>query len=187
MADGSPNYLKSAFFNVYNLSLLAGAAAVTVVNGDWLVGAAAVGLEALWLVLGPDFKMFQRAVRQSEREEREKLDRKRVETLMKDLPEREWQRAKSLDELRREIERDMQNNPSFQAILLQSELEKLAQLHMSFVRLASGFQRAESYLQASTPKNWSDNKKPKLDWLKTRLILRSEVSPKKTHQFCKND
>ena len=145
---GSPNYLKAAFLNVYNLSLLGGAATASAVTGDWMIALGALGLEALWLVLGPDLKPFQRAVRESARNEREKADRERVEKLMAELPEREWQRAKALDELRREIERDMANNPSFQAILLQTELEKLAQLHQSFVRLASACRRAETYLQA---------------------------------------
>ncbi len=145
---GAPNYLKAAFLNVYNLALLGGAATAAVLTGDWLIGAGALGIEALWLVLGPDLKPFQRAVRENVRQEREKEDRARVEKLMAELSEREWQRAKALDELRREIERDMQNNPSFQAILLATELEKLSQLHASFVRLASACRRAETYLQA---------------------------------------
>lgn len=145
---GSPNYLKAAFLNVYNLTLLGGAVAASALTGDWLVGLGAMGLEALWLVVGPDLKPFQRAVREGERAAREKEDRARVDALMSELSEREWQRAKALDELRREIERDMANNPSFQAILLQTELEKLSQLHASFVRLASACRRAESYLQA---------------------------------------
>ncbi|MFT3706457.1 MAG: hypothetical protein QM817_02200 [Archangium sp.] len=146
--SGSPNYLKAAFLNVYNLSLLGGAVTASAITNDWMITLGALGLEALWLVLGPDFKPFQRAVREADRAEREKVDRERVEKLMAELPEREWQRAKALDELRREIERDMANNPSFQAILLQTELEKLAQLHASFVRLASACRRAETYLQA---------------------------------------
>ncbi len=146
--DGAPNYLKAAFLNVYNLSMLAGALVAAAATGDWAIVAGAAGLEALWLVLGPDLRPFQRAVREGERQEREKKDRARVEKLMAELPEREWQRAKALDELRREIERDMANNPSFQAILLQSELDKLSQLHMSFVTLAYGCVRAETYLQA---------------------------------------
>lgn len=147
-SSGSPNYLKAAFLNVYNLSLLGGAAFASLLTGDWLVGAGALGLEALWLVFAPDFKPFQRAVRESERQVREKADRERVDKLMAELPEREWQRAKALDELRREIERDMANNPSFQAILMATELEKLSQLHQSFVRLAYACRRAETYLQA---------------------------------------
>jgi len=146
--SSSPGYLKAAFLNAYNLSLLAGAAATAAVTGDWLVAAGAAAVEALWLVLGPDFKPFQRAVREAERQEREKQDQKRVQQLLSELPEREWQRAKALDELRREVERDMATNPSFQAILLQTELEKLKTLQTSFVRLASACRRAETYLQA---------------------------------------
>lgn len=155
--SGSPNYLKAAFANVYNLSLLGGAALASVATGDWFIGAAAVGLEALWLILGPDLKPFQRAVNRQEREEREKKDKERVAKLMEQLPEREWQRARALDELKREIERDMQNNPSFQAILLQTELDKLAQLHQSFVTLATACVRAETYLQAVDVKELQRN------------------------------
>lgn len=147
-SDGPPNFLKAAFLNVYNLSLLAGAAVAAAATGDWLILAGAGAVEALWLALGPDLKPFQRAVREAERQERDKVDRERADKLMAELPEREWQRAKALDELRREIERDMANNPSFQAILLATELEKLKHLHMSFVKLAYGCRRAESYLQA---------------------------------------
>ncbi len=146
--DRGPNYLKAAFLNVYNLSLLGGASVAAAATGDWLILAGATALEALWLVLGADFKPFQRAVREADRQQREKEDRERVDKLMAELNEREWQRAKALDELRREIERDMQNNTAFQAILLQSELDKLSKLHQSFVKLANSCKRAETYLQA---------------------------------------
>ena len=145
---GSPNYLKAAFANVYNLSLLGGAMAAAVTTGDWLIGVGALAVEALWLVVGPDFRPFQRAVREDERRSRDEADRKRVDKLLQELPEREWQRAKALDELRREIERDVQHNPTFGAILLNTELEKLSNLHQSFVRLAFSCRRAETYLQA---------------------------------------
>lgn len=146
------SYLRSAFLNIYNLSLLGGAVVAAAATGEYVLGAAAVGLEAVWLLFGPDFKPFRRAVDRAEREEREQADRARVDKLMESLPERDWQRAKALDELRREIERDMQHNPSFQAILLQSELEKLSQLHQSFVHLANACARAETYLSALDPR-----------------------------------
>lgn len=144
-----PNYLKAAFFNVYNLSLVLGAAVAAFATGEYVLGAAALGAEALWLLLGPDFKPFRRAVDRQDREERERADRERVKRLMEALPERDWARAHALDELRREIERDMQVNPSFQAILLQTELDKLSQLHQSFVGLAAACARAETYLSAT--------------------------------------
>lgn len=149
MVSDKPNYLKAAFFNVYNLSLVGGATVASLVTGDYVVGAVALGLEALWLLFGPDLRPFKRAVDNAEREEREKADRARTEKLMQSLPEREWARAHALDELRREIERDMQQNPSFQAILLQTEIDKLTALHQSFVNLASACARAETYLSAT--------------------------------------
>jgi hypothetical protein len=149
MADSNPSYLKAAFLNVYNLSLLSGAAVASLATGEYVLGAMALGVEALWLLFGPELKPFQRAVNQSHREEKEKADRARSEKLMETLPEREWARAHALEELRLEIERDMQVNPSFKAILLQSELDKLQQLHMSFVSLAAACSRAETYLTAT--------------------------------------
>jgi hypothetical protein len=151
--EGKPSYLKAAFLNVYNLSLLGGAAVVSAASGDWVVGAVALGAEALWLLFGPDFKPFQRAVNQSAREDQDKADRARVKQLTDKLPEREWARAHALDELRREIERDMQVNPTFQAILLQSELDKMQRLHIDFVSLATSCTRAETYLAATDLKD----------------------------------
>src|SRR5262245_16166472 len=149
---GGKSYLRAAFVNIYNLAMLGGALAAAAATGEYVLGAAAIGLEAVWLLFGPDLKPFQRAVDRAEREEREKADRERVAKLMESLPERDWQRAKALDELRREIERDVQTNPSFQAILLQSELDKLSHLHASFVHLANACARSETYLSALDPK-----------------------------------
>ncbi len=148
MASERPNYLRAAFANVYNLSLLGGALAAAVATGDYVIAAAAAGLEAIWLLLGPDTKPFQRAVDRQARADREKKERERTAKLMETLPERDWQRAKALDELRHEIERDMQNNPTFEAVLLQTEIDKLSQLHQSFVTLANACSRAETYLYA---------------------------------------
>jgi hypothetical protein len=151
-SDEQPSYLKAAFLNIYNLSLLGGAVSASVLSGDYIVAAVAVGLEALWLLFGPDLRPFQRAVNESHRKEREAADRAKVDKMMSTLPKPEWQRAYSLDELRREIERDMAVNPSFQAILLQTELDKLRHLHQSFVALALACSRAESYLSAMDPR-----------------------------------
>ncbi len=147
--DGRPNYLKAAFLNVYNLGLLGGALTASFATGEYVLGAVALGAEALWLLFGPDARPFQMAVNEADRKDREIADRERVKKLTDGLPEREWARAHALDELRREIERDMQVNPSFKAILLQTEIDKLAQLHMSFVSLATACVRAETYLSAT--------------------------------------
>jgi hypothetical protein len=150
-----PSYLKAAFLNVYNLSLLGGAAAVSALTGDWFVGAIAAGAEALWLILGPDMRPFKMAVDRAARAEREKAEQERIAKLMEGLPEREWARAHALDELRKETARDMQQNPSFQYMLLQPELDKLQQLHASFVNLAAACTRAETYLASTDTRDLS--------------------------------
>ncbi|MDQ3262660.1 MAG: hypothetical protein M3Y59_03205 [Myxococcota bacterium] len=147
--DQRPSYLKAAFLNAYNLSLLGGAAAASLMTGEYVIGAVALGLETMWLLFGPDSRPFQRLVNREAREEREKKEREKIAKLMDTLPEREWARAHALDELRKEIGRDMQQNPSFQVIVLQPELDKMNQLNTHFVNLAAACVRAETYL-AST-------------------------------------
>src|SRR5437762_632513 len=93
------SYLRAAFANVYNLSLFGGSLVAAGATHEYVLAAAAVGLEAIWLLFGPDFRPFRRAVDRADREEREKADRARVDKLMESLPERDWQRAKALDEL----------------------------------------------------------------------------------------
>ena len=44
--DDRPNFLKAAFLNVYNLSLLGGAGLAALATQDWLVGVGALALEA---------------------------------------------------------------------------------------------------------------------------------------------
>lgn len=144
-----PSYLKAAFVNAYNLSLLGGAVAASAMTGEYVIGAVALGLETLWLLFGPDSKPFRRLVDRQHREEREKEEKARIAKVMDTLPEREWARAHALDELSKEIERDMKQNPSFQYLLLQPELDKLHALHKHFVHLAAACVKAETYL-AST-------------------------------------
>lgn len=147
-----PNFLKAAFLNVYNLSLLGGAGLAAVATQDWLIGVGALALEALWLVVGPDLKPFQRAVNAQARKEREQLEAVRIEQLLSGLTGRDLQRATALKELKVEIERDIANNPTFSAVLLRSELEKLGQLYQSFVKLAAACLKSEEYLSTVSEK-----------------------------------
>ena len=152
MASDKPNYLKAAFLNAYNLSLFGGGLAATALTGQFMLGAVVVGMEVLWLMFGPDLRPFQRAVNNTHRQEQEEADQARLKKLTESLPQSEWQRAHALNELRRDIERDMSHNPSFQAILLQTEIDKLRHLHQSFVSLAHACARAETYMSAMDPR-----------------------------------
>lgn len=149
MATSEPNYLKAAFANIYNVSLFGGALVATWASGNYVLGAAALGLEALWMLFAPDSRLFKRRVDRAHRAEMEARERERIARLIETLPQTEWRRAHNLGELKMAIESDMQHNPSFQAILLQTEIDKLSQLHASFVSLASACVRAETYLSAT--------------------------------------
>ncbi len=149
MATGEPNYLKAAFANVYNLSLLGGALAASFATDNYVLGAVALGAEALWMLFAPDLKLFKRRVERAHRAQADEKERGRIAKLIETLPQDEWRRAHNLGELKMAIEADMQHNPSFQAILLQTEIDKLSQLHASFVSLASASVRAETYLSAT--------------------------------------
>lgn len=144
--DDKPSYLRAAFLNVYNLSLLGGAMAASAVTGEYVLGAIAAGAEALWLLFGPDFKPFRRVVDASIRSEKEKQEQARLGKMLEALPEREWGRARAIDELRNDIARDMKQNPSFQYLLIQTEVDKLSQLYASFVSLAHACVKSETYL-----------------------------------------
>jgi len=146
MADDKPSYLGAAFLNVYNLSLLSGAAVVSWATGNFVLGTVAAGAEALWLLLGPDLAAFRRAVDQGRRREKDAEEAGRLEKMLATLPEREWARAHALDLLRKDISRDMKQNPSFQYLLIQTEVDKLAQLYASFVALGLACFKAETYL-----------------------------------------
>ncbi len=148
-SEGKPSYLKAAFLNVYNLSLLGGAVTASVATNAPVMGAVALGLEAMWLLFGPDLRPFKRAVDQAARDEAELTERRRVQAQRDALPRAEAERARALESLGQEIQRDMQVNPSFQAMLLQSEIDKLSQLNRSFVGLAAACERAQSYLTST--------------------------------------
>jgi hypothetical protein len=57
-----PPYSKYAFWNPYNLSLIAGASAAAMVTGHWWLALVAGAGEALWMLFAPDSKLLAEAV-----------------------------------------------------------------------------------------------------------------------------
>lgn len=144
-----PSYLKAAFLNPYNLSLLGGAAAASVLTLNPLPILGALGLEALWLLWAPDSKRlrhllwdprFAKLREAIEAEER----RKRIAV----LPEHDRERVETLVARRREIERLAAQNPTFTGELLRGELVKTDRLVDAFVEMALTCARYRSYLDS---------------------------------------
>jgi hypothetical protein len=143
------SYLKMAFNNPYNLSLLGGALAAAGVTLNPVLAIAAVGLEALWLMHAPDskrlrmllwdprFEQVRLAVEQSERAEK-----------TKSLSPAEQERVEQLVQRQQQIQRIAQQNPSFTGELLRAELHKTYRLVDSFVEMAVTCNRYEQYLSS---------------------------------------
>lgn len=145
--EKSPPYIRYAFWNPYNLSLLAGASAAAAATGHWWLALGAAAGEALWMLFAPDSKILQRTVFQSMWEgEQEEARKKRQAQKFAALPEVEKGRALALRELERRIGKMAQENPSFSSALLRGELGKLEELVEDFLDLATVAARYDAYL-----------------------------------------
>jgi hypothetical protein len=144
-----PSYLKAAFLNPYNLSLLGGAAAASLLTLNPLPILGALGLETLWLLWAPDSKRlrhllwdprFSKLRKAIEAEER----RKRIAG----LPDHDRERVEGLVTRREEIESLAAQNPTFTGELLRSELVKTDRLVDAYVEMALTCARYRSYLDS---------------------------------------
>lgn len=140
------NFLRAAFLNVYNLGLLGFAGFIALYQQDWMLGAAALGLEALWLGVGSSLPAFQRAAVASQEAARRDEAVERVKELCKRLP-KEWSdRVVALGRMLWEVDRDIRQNPSFEAAALAAELGRIESLLEKFAALAESSYRAEEYI-----------------------------------------
>jgi len=140
-------YLKLAFANPYNLSLLVGGLAASVLTLNPIPALVVLGAEGLWLLHAPESKTLRRllwdprfeqlrlAIEQREREER-----------MRALEPQERQRVETLVARQQEINRLAAQNPSFTGDLLRGELLKTRKLVDSFLDMALTCARYERYL-----------------------------------------
>jgi hypothetical protein len=142
-------YLKLAFANPFNLSLLSGGLAAALLTANPFLALAALGLEALWLLHAPDSRRL-RALLWDPRFERLKraLAAKERARRMAGLSDNERARVGAIVERQDEIRRLAAENPSFAADMLQEELAKTDRLVDAFVEMALTCDRYVSYLRA---------------------------------------
>src|SRR5207237_9902643 len=102
--DERPSYLKYAFANAYNLSLLGGAMAASAATGDWALAVIAGGVEAVWLFIGADTAPFRRWVDRQHRARLLEAARARRRQRILALPDqRDRERAIDLIEAHRDM------------------------------------------------------------------------------------
>src|SRR5512145_2045292 len=115
----SRSYLKKAFANPYNLSLLIGGLAASALTLNPLLAVIVAGLEILWVVNAPGSKKLQEWLWDPsfDEEERAQEAAARAERL-KNLDERSRERVLSLLARQQEIDSLAAQNPSFTGELL---------------------------------------------------------------------
>ena len=140
-------YLKYAFANPYNLTLLAGAVAASVITLNPLPAIVALGLEGLWLLHAPESKLLRRLLWDPKYEKlRVELEEQELQARIGNLPDRKRTRVEGLVNRQREIQRLASQNPSFTGELLRGELLKTRRLVDAFIEMSVTCARYEEYL-----------------------------------------
>jgi len=142
-------YLKMAFANPYNLSLLLGGIAASVLTMNPIPAVVALGAEGLWLLHAPENKKLRKLLWDPRFEKvRLAIEAQEREQRMKSLPPEEVARVNGLVERQQEINRLAAQNPSFTGDLLRTELVKTRKLVDSFLEMALTCARYERYLDS---------------------------------------
>ena len=140
-------YLKMAFANPYNLSLLAGGLLAAAVTASPFLAVLVTGFEILWVVFGPESKLLQRLIWDPILDKEQAVQAQaEYARRIADLSDSERQRVAHLVSQEAEINRLAGQNPSFTGELLRTELGKTDRLVTAFIDMAVTCSRYEQYL-----------------------------------------
>jgi hypothetical protein len=148
-AESQRQYWKLAFANPYNLSLLTGGLAASVLTLNPFLAVATLGLEGLWMLHAPESGFLRRVLwdPRFDKQRREAEEQQRNARLSLLSPEAR-ERVMELVAGQQEIRRLAAQNPSFTGSLLRDELEKTDRLVASFIDLSLTCARYEGYLDS---------------------------------------
>jgi hypothetical protein len=142
-------YLKMAFANPYNLSLLLGGMAASVLTMNPIPAVVALGAEGLWLLHAPENKTLRRLLWDPRFEKiRLALEAQDRAERMKTLSPDDAARVNGLVEREQQINVLAGQNPSFTGDLLRTELVKTHKLVDAFLEMAITCSRYERYLDS---------------------------------------
>jgi hypothetical protein len=143
------SYLKAAFANPYNLSLLVGGLAASALTLNPLLAVIVVGMEILWVVNAPGSKKLQEWLWDPKFDEEQQAQEQaaRAERLQS-LEEADRERVVELFARQQEINSLAARNPSFTGELLRTELTKTDRLVEAFMEMALTCGRYEAYLNS---------------------------------------
>ena len=143
------SYVKAAFANPYNLSLLLGGLAASALTLNPLLAIVTVGLEVLWMTNAPGSKKLQEWLWDPAFNEKEQaLEQAARAERLKTLDDETRERVLSLLARQQEINSLAAQNPSFTGELLRTELTKTDRLVDAFIEMAATCSRYEAYLES---------------------------------------
>lgn len=156
------SYLKAAFANPYNITLLAGGLVASALTLNPLLAIVTLGLEVLWVVNAPGSKKLREWLwdPQFDAEEQKQLQELRAQQLHS-LDEIDRERVVKLIARQQEINALASQNPSFTGELLRTELTKTDRLVEAFIEMATTCSRYEAYLDSI---NLSDLERDRRRW-----------------------
>jgi hypothetical protein len=142
-------YAKYAFSNPYNYAIMGGFASAAALTGNWWLGLAGAGFEAIWMLFAPDSRLLRKTwfdkVHKQIVDDKQKAE---LDAKFKALPDADAMRCLALREKQEQIHRLANENPSFTMELLSGELGKLDALVKSFVDLSVTCARYQEYLKS---------------------------------------
>ena len=144
-----PSYFKMAFSNPYNLSLVLGGVAASVLTANPIPALLALGGESLWLLHAPESKFLRKVMWDPRLAKiQETIDSETREERIRTLSQNDQNRVRRLYQKQTEINALASQNPTFTAELLMTELQKTRKLADSFLEMALTCARYERYLNS---------------------------------------
>ena len=142
-----PPYAKYAFKNPYNYAVMGGFASAALMTGNWWLGLAGAGAEALWMLFAPDSRLLRKLWFDKQHQQDQDAARKaELDAKFKLLPEPDAMRCLALREKQDQINKLANENPAFTIDLLTGELKKLDDLVRAFLELSVTCARYQDYL-----------------------------------------
>jgi hypothetical protein len=144
-----PPYARYAFKNPYNYAIMGGFASAALLTGNWWLGLAGAGMEALWMLFAPDSRLLRKLWWDKRFEDEKDVAKKaELEAKMKQLQPQDAMRCMALREKQAQINQLARENPAFTVDLLSGELKKLDDLVRAFLELSVTCARYQDYLQS---------------------------------------
>jgi DNA repair exonuclease SbcCD ATPase subunit len=148
--DEDVPYTRLAFNNVPNYLALIGGGVLTYVGFatfGWAPLAAVLGLEALWLAIGARTGSFRRYFDFIHKVDRRRLEDGSRQKHLANLSDEDRRRYLELEQIKKSITDQVEQNPSLHMAMVKDELEKLGKLADAFLQIASNASRYESFVR----------------------------------------